>query len=104
MKEKEIDKAVLPGEAILIKRDKRPEKTDSGIYLGEDVETIISTGIIIKVGIELTLKTFNSDWQPVGQRVRFKEAFGEILMIDDEEYIFFRELEPSIYYYINEKN
>ena len=32
------------------------------------------------------------------------EAFGEILMIDNEEYLFFRELEPSIYYYIDEKD
>ena len=41
---KELDKAVLPGECILIKRDKPLEKTASGIFLGEDTTEIIDTG------------------------------------------------------------
>ena len=34
--------------------------------------------------------------------VRFRENFAEPLMIDGGEYLFFRELESSIYYYIYE--
>ena len=101
---KELDKAVLPGECILIKRDKPLEKTASGIFLGEDTTEIIDTGTIVKVGIKIVMDSVNSKWKPVGTRVRFREAFGEILMIDNEEYLFFRELEPSIYYYIDEKD
>ena len=95
---KELDKAVLPGECILIKRDKPLEQTASGIFLGEDTTEIIDTGIIVKVGEVL------EDFKFIGVKVRFREAFGEMIMIDNEEYLFFRELEPSIYYYINEKN
>ena len=101
---KELDKAILPGECVLIKRDKPLEQTASGIFLGEDSTEIIDTGIIVKVGIELTMKNLSTTFNPIGQRVRFREAFGEIIMIDNEEYLFFRDLEPSIYYYINEKN
>lgn len=95
---KELDKAVLPGECILIKRDKPLEQTASGIFLGEDTTETIDTGVIVKIGEVLEAPKY------IGTRVRFREAFGEILMIDNEEYLFFRELEPSIYYYIDEKD
>lgn len=95
---KELDKAVLPGECILIKRDKPLEQTASGIFLGEDTTETIDTGVIVKIGEALEAPKY------IGTRVRFREAFGEILMIDNEEYLFFRELEPSIYYYIDEKD
>ena len=95
---KELDKAVLPGECILIKRDKPLEKTASGIFLGEDTTETIDTGVIVKIGEALEAPKY------IGTKVRFREAFGEILMIDNEEYLFFRELEPSIYYYIDEKD
>ena len=101
---KEFDKAVLPGECVLIKRDKPLEQTASGIFLGEDSTEIVDTGTIVKIGINLSIELTGSTWDIIGQRVRFKEVFGEILIIDNEEYLFFRELEPSIYYYINEKN
>ena len=101
---KEFDKAVLPGECVLIKRDKPLEQTASGIFLGEDTTEIIDTGVIVKVGMNIVMDLINSKWKPVGTRVRFREAFGEIIMIDNEEYLFFRELEPSIYYYIDEKD
>ena len=101
---KELDKIVLPRECVLVKRDKPLEKTASGIFLGEDLAEKIDTGTIVKVGIEITMKLIDSEWKPVGTRVRFKEAFAEPLLIDNEEYLFFRELEPSIYYYINEEN
>ena len=94
---KELDKIVLPGECILIKRDKPLEKTASGIFLGENSTEKIDTGVIVKVGID-------SSWSAIGKKVRFRESFGESLMIDNEEYLFFRELEPSIYYYINEED
>ena len=95
---KEFDKAVLPGECVLIKRDKPLEQTASGIFLGEDTTEIIDTGVIVKIGEAL------EDFKYIGTKVRFREAFGESIMIDNEEYLFFRELEPSIYYYINEKD
>ena len=46
---KELDKIVLPGECILIKRDKPLEKTASGIFLGENSTEKIDTGVIVKV-------------------------------------------------------
>lgn len=95
---KELDKVILPGECILIKRDKPLEQTASGIFLGEDTAEVIDTGVIVKIGETLEVPKY------IGTKVRFREAFGESIMIDNEEYIFFRELEPSIYYYINEKN
>ena len=95
------DKITLPGEAVLIKRDKPIEKTASGIFLGEDSTEIVDTGTIVKIGMDLSIKLIGSTWDIIGQRVRFKEVFGEILIIDNEEYLFFRELEPSIYYYID---
>ncbi len=101
---KELDKVILPGKCILIKRDKPLEQTASGIFLGEDTTEVIDTGVIVKIGIGTTMSLINSKWKPVGTRVRFREAFGEIIMIDNEEYLFFRELEPSIYYYIDEKD
>lgn len=101
---KELDKIVLPGECILIKRDKPLEKTASGIFLGENSTEKIDTGVIVKVGIDITIKLANSSWSAIGKKVRFREPFGESLMIDNEEYLFFRELEPSIYYYINEED
>ena len=97
---KEIDKIGLPGECILIKRDKPLEQTASGIFLGEDSTEIIDTGTIVKTGLVINKRGFDF----IVQKVRFREAFGEIIMVDNEEYLFFRELEPSIYYYINEKN
>ena len=101
---KELDKIVLPGECILIKRDKPLEKTASGIFLGENSTEKIDTGVIVKVGIDITIKLVNSPWSAIGKKVRFRESFVESLMIDNEEYLFFRELEPSIYYYINEED
>ena len=101
---KELDKIVLPRECVLVKRDKPLEKTASGIFLGEDSAEKIDTGTIVKVGLDHIVLPPDSRWSPIGQRVRFKEAFAEPLLIDNEEYLFFRELEPSIYYYINEEN
>ena len=101
---KEIDKIVLPGECILIKRDKPVEKTASGLIIPKDSTEKIDTGVIVKVGLEITMKLVNSEWKSVGTKVRFRESFGESLTIDNEEYLFFRELEPSIYYYINEED
>lgn len=109
---KEIDKVVLPGECVLIKRDETIKQTASGIFLGEDSTEKIDTGVIVKVGIKIILNEFKnrstlSDFESKGvqgSRVRFKEVFAEPLLIDNEEYLFFRELEPSIYYYINEED
>ena len=39
----------------------------------------------------------------LGVRVRFKESFAEKLDIGEETYLYFRDLEPSIYYVIEEK-
>ena len=97
---KEFDKIKLPGETMLIKRDKPLEKTSSGIFLGENDTEIINTGTIVKLGSSIINKGYNF----IGLKVRFKEAFGEALIIDNEEYLFFREVEPSIYYYINEED
>lgn len=101
---REIDKIVLPGECILIKRDEPLKQTASGIFLGEDSTEKIDTGTIVKVGLDITIKLIGSSWSAIGKKVRFRESFGESLMIDNEEYLFFRELEPSIYYYINEED
>lgn len=95
---KEIDRVMLPGECMLIKRDKPAEKTASGIFLGDSSTEKIDTGTIVKIGMTLEVPKY------IGKKVRFRESFGESLIIDNEEYLFFRELEPSIYYYINEED
>ena len=93
----------LPGEYVLVKRDEPLKQTTSGIFLGEDSNEIIDTGVIVKLGIKAILDGF--DKTLLGQRIRFKEAFAEELDIEGEKYLFFRDLEPSIYYYIdNEEN
>ena len=97
---KEFDKIKLPGETMLIKRDKPLEKTSSGIFLGENDTEITNIGTIVKLGSSIVKGGYNF----IGLKVRFKEAFGEALIIDNEEYLFFREVEPSIYYYINEED
>lgn len=97
---KELDKIKLPGEAMLIKRDKPLEKTSSGIFLGENDTEITNIGTIVKLGSSIIGKGYNF----IGLKVCFKEIFGEVLIIGNEEYLFFRELEPSIYYYIDEEN
>ena len=94
-----LDKIILPAKCVLVKRDKPIKQTASGIFLGENTNETIDTGVIVKIGEALEVPKY------IRTRVRFREAFGEILMIDNEEYLFFRELEPSIYYYyIDEKD
>lgn len=93
-----LDKIILPAKCVLVKRDEPIKQTASGIFLGENTNETIDTGVIVKIGEALEVPKY------IGTRVRFREAFGEILMIDNEEYLFFRELEPSIYYYIDEKD
>ena len=110
---KELDKAVLPAKCVLVKRDKPLEKTASGIFLGENTNETIDTGIIVKIGSELIIQEFKNNSilgfenfpGLIGARIRFKEVFAEPLQIEGEEYLFFRDLEPSIYYFIeDEKN
>ena len=72
----------------------------SGIFLGENDTEITNIGTIVKLGSSIIKGGYNF----LGLKVCFKEAFGEVLIIDNEEYLFFREVEPSIYYYINEEN
>ena len=93
-----LDKIILPAKCVLVKRDKPIKQTASGIFLGKNTNETIDTGVIVKIGEALEVSKY------IGTRVRFREAFGEIIMIDNEEYLFFRELEPSIYYYIDEKD
>ena len=114
---KEIDKITLPGECVLVKRDEPLKQTASGIFLGEDSNEIIDTGVIVKIGLKLAIQEFKNNSTLVdtygfedfpgliGARIRFKEVFAEPLQIEGEEYLFFRDLEPSIYYFIeDEKN
>ena len=93
----------LPGEYVLVKRDEPLKQTASGIILGEDSNEIIDTGTVVKIGFELAIKEIGipESRSLVGARVRFKEAFAEELDIEGEKYLFFRDLKPSIYYYIN---
>ena len=89
----------LINNSILVKRDEPLKQTTSGIFLGEDSNEIIDTGVIVKLGIKAILDGF--DKTLLGQRVRFKEAFAEELDIKGEKYLFFRDLEPSVYYFID---
>ena len=88
-------KVHLLGKSVLIKRDLLEKQTQSGIFLGE-VKQDLDTGIITHIGSDL----LDINFSPLGHRVKFKEAFSETLEIDGEELLFFRELEPSIYFYI----
>ena len=107
-----LDKITLPGKCVLVKRDEPLKQTASGIFLGEDSNEIIDTGIIVKIGLELAIQEFKNNSTLVetygfedfpglvGVKIRFKEAFAESLQIEGKEYLFFRDLEPSIYYFI----
>ena len=96
-----LDKIILPAKCVLVKRDEPLKQTASGIFLGENTNEIIDTGVIVKIGVELAIDSPDL----IGSKFRFKEAFAEPLQIEGEEYLFFRDLEPSIYYFIeDEKN
>lgn len=108
-----LDKIILPAKCVLVKRDKPIKQTASGIFLGENTNETIDTGIIVKIGSELIIQEFKNNSilgfenfpGLIGARIRFKEVFAELLQIEGEEYLFFRDLEPSIYYFIeDEKN
>ena len=90
----------LINNSILVKRDEPLKQTTSGIFLGEDSNEIIDTGVIVKVGPKLITKEINGI-NIIGFRIRFREAFAEELDIKGEKYLFFRDLEPSVYYFIN---
>ena len=85
----------LLGTAVLIKRDTAATKTAAGIFLGDSPDKL-STGIVVQIG-EVLLET-----KALNSRVRFRESFAEPLMIDGGEYLYFRDLESAIYYYVYE--
>lgn len=99
-----LENIILVDKCVLVKRDEPLKQTASGIILGENFGETINTGVIVKLGIEAILDGIDNNTL-LGQRIRFKEAFAEELDIEGEKYLFFRNLEPSIYYFIkNEKN
>lgn len=89
-------KIKLVGQSVLIKRDTIDKQTQSGIFLG-DVEQNLDTGIVTHVGLDLSQSE-------IGSRVKFKEAYSEPIEVNGIEYLFFRELEPSIYFYIEDED
>lgn len=88
----------LLGKSILIKRDEVKKQTDSGLFLGDNQEKL-DTGVIENVGEEYA---FDIQGRMIGTKVRFRESFAEPIVIKGQEYLFFRELESSIYYVIED--
>ena len=94
-----MDKIYLVADSVLIQRDEPKKQTESGLFLGDNPEKL-DTGVIVKVGLNLLVG--KGEDTLTGTRVRFRESFSEALQIEGKEYLYFRELEPSIYYFIED--
>jgi len=94
-----MEKISLVGKSVLIKRDEAKKQTDSGLFLGDNQKKL-DTGVIVKIGFELLIDLTKDTI--TGTRVRFRESFAEPIEIEGKEYLYFRELEPSIYYFIED--
>ena len=99
------EKIHLLGNSALVKRDKLSKKTSSGLILGDSDVIKLDTGVIthISENLKITGMSEKTSQGMLGVRVRFKESFAEKLDIGEETYLYFRDLEPSIYYVIEEK-
>lgn len=84
---------ILPKDSVIVKRDETPLQTQGGIILTPQAS---NTGEIIFTAPELT--------KYQGCKVVFREGFGESLIVPPVgEVLFFRNLENSIYYIIDDK-
>jgi len=84
-------KIILPTPEVgLVLVDKIQDKIGN-VYISEGDKKEPDTGIVVDGPMDL-----------VGKRVRFREHFGERLLIDDVPHMWFSEIERSIYYIIDE--
>ena len=92
----------LLGNSALVKRDEPAEETLSGLILGKSDVAKLDTGVITHISDSLEITGLSEESIPgmIGVRVRFREPFAEELVIEGETYLYFRDLEPSIYYVI----
>lgn len=83
---------VLPKGAFMLLPDKAAEKTAGGIILDADTKEVPDTGVIKYAGKNIA--------EYIGTRVRFRYTFGELIKFEGKEYLYFRDLESSMYYII----
>lgn len=84
----------LPKGAYMVLPDEAKEKTSGGIILAEQDKEPPTTGTIKFVGEGLENK--------LNKRVRFRGSFSEPVEIEGVMYLYFRDLNSSIYYFIND--
>lgn len=84
------------GDKVLIKRDGRVEKTDSGIFLPESAKDTPKTGSIQAVGqghLDETSGEFRKFAVKKGDRVLFSSYAGTEIKLDGEELLLMSESE-----------
>lgn len=87
---------VLPKGAFIVQPDKKQEKTAGGIILTEATQEEPNSGIIICTSEEVK--------EHKGKRVVYRKNFAEDIEIDKQELKFFRDLDSSIYYIIEDED
>lgn len=75
------------GDRVLIKPDKNPEQTDSGLWLSEHAKPE-TQGVIVAIG-----KACKWPSVAVGNSVVFSWVSGQDIIMDDEHYILMREVD-----------
>lgn len=86
---------VLPKGAFIVQPDKAQEKTAGGIILGTAQEEP-NSGIIICASEEVK--------QHKGKKIVYRKGFAEDIEIDGQELKFFRDLDSSIYYIVENED
>lgn len=61
---------------VLIKVDKRPDQTSSGLYIQEDWKTLPPTGVVLAIGPLVSIVA-------VGDKVLF-ERYASVILENDE--------------------
>lgn len=84
----------LPKGAYMVLPDEQEEKSAGGIILGEEDKKIPIIGTIVYVGEGLE--------KYLGKRVRFRGSYAEFIELDKVPHMFFRDLNSSIYYLLED--
>lgn len=83
----------LPSGAYIVLPDEQEEKTKGGIILGEEDKEPPTTGTIVYASQEVV--------EHLNKRIKFRGSFAEFIELEDKPHLFFRDLNSSIYYFIN---
>lgn len=84
----------LPKGAYIVLPDEQEDKSAGGIILGEEDKEIPTVGTIVYVGEGLE--------KYLGRKVRFRGSYAEFIELDKVPHMFFRDLNSSIYYLLED--